>query len=108
MGMNTPRTEAERRRYAETLADDLPKPRIRPKPEQTVEAQRFLRDMGDGPSARQPDLHSALPLGRPEFNEHQCWTMLMIWPSEEDPSRPDRAVCQGCGSAWRLEEEYRP
>lgn len=86
MGMNTPKTEAEARRYARDLAGDLT---------DKVEAQKLLRDLGD-----------AIPTGQPEFSEHQCWTSLMIYPSEEDPTKPSRAVCS-CGSIWRMDEEHQ-
>lgn len=42
----------------------------------------------------------------PEFQEHDCWRMLYIWPPDVDG--PERVKCSGCGAAGRIEWEYKP
>jgi hypothetical protein len=44
----------------------------------------------------------------PEFQEHECWRMLLVWPDDAEPDRPGRVTCSGCDSVWRFVEEYRP
>jgi hypothetical protein len=41
------------------------------------------------------------------FAEHNCWARMLIYQHQDDPTQPGHAVCQGCGSVWRLELEHR-
>jgi LSD1 subclass zinc finger protein len=47
------------------------------------------------------DLHEA-----PEFQEHECWRMLLIYPPDDDG--PMRVRCSGCDAVGRIEWEYTP
>lgn len=46
--------------------------------------------------------------GVPEFVEHECWRMLLVFPDEAEPTLPGRIECGGCGAIFRAELEYRP
>lgn len=58
----------------------------------------------ESPSSSIPQEPSYDPYHRVEFQEHQCWRMLMVWPTE-DEAEPAHAICQGCDARYRFERE---
>jgi hypothetical protein len=70
-------------------------------PEQTLVDEALTGDHGRqsfvaGQDVREP----------PEFQEHECWRMMCIWPPNDDG--PERVECSGCGAVGRIEWEYKP
>ena len=45
---------------------------------------------------------------QPEFIEHECWRLLLVFPDEADPTMPGVIRCTGCGMVGRFEVEYKP
>lgn len=44
----------------------------------------------------------------PEFVEHQCWRLLLVYPDDADNRLPAKLECGGCGAVFRVEVEYLP
>lgn len=106
MTMRRPSEDARRRLLGELLSDDwqaadstaLRLAELLPSPiDQKIEDEGVVEFIAGGPLDEEP-----------EFRQHECWRMLLVWPDDVDPTLPGKLECSGCGAVYRIEVEHRP
>lgn len=95
------REHAARQRLVRQIDEALESDKLAMPQEQTPVDEMLTGDHGRqsfmaGMDVREP----------PEFQEHQCWRMLLIWPPDEH--RGEWVHCSGCGAVGRIEWEHKP